>query len=90
MDLRGNSNIFRHNEIYGNVGAGVRLGGDKENDGIYNDVYENTIRDNLAGGIKFQRKPQRKICGNTMSNNEGGNSVGEYRSDFNPTESCPQ
>ena len=88
MDSRGNGNIFRNNEIYGNIGAGVRLGGDTSNDGINNDVYLNNIHDNQNGGIKFQRTPQGKICGNTMFNNTGGDSVGSYGSQFNPTVPC--
>lgn len=88
MDSRGNGNVFRYNEIYGNSGAGIRLGGDEDNDGINNDVYENTIRNNTSGGIKFQRAPQRKICGNKMEGNSGGDSVGSEREDFKPAESC--
>ncbi|HVF69797.1 MAG TPA: right-handed parallel beta-helix repeat-containing protein [Xanthomonadales bacterium] len=89
FDSRGNGNVFRDNTTYGNLGAGIRLGGDTASDGINNDIYGNTIRDNQKGGIKFSRSPQGKICGNTMSNNTGGNSVGTYASQFNPTAACP-
>lgn len=88
LDARGSGNTFRYNTIYDNVGAGVRLGGDTSIDGIDNDVYGNTITGNDAGGIKFMRTPQRQICGNTMSGNTGGNSVGTYGADFNPTGAC--
>lgn len=88
MDSRGNSNIFRYNEIFGNRGAGVRLGGDKKSAGINNDVYGNTIRDNAAGGIKFQRYPQGKVCENKMEGNVKGNSVGTYSSKINPEGPC--
>ena len=74
--------------IYGNAGAGVRLGGDEENDGINNDVYENVIKNNAAGGIKFQRSPQGKICGNKMSGNSRGDVVGSENDGFKPTEEC--
>lgn len=87
MDSRGNNNTFRFNEIFGNIGAGVRLGGDKKSDGINNDVYENKIRDNQGGGIKFQRMPQGKICGNTMNNN-GKNVTGSFGSKFEPNSFC--
>lgn len=88
LDARGSGNTFRYNTIHGNTGAGVRLGGDTETDGIDNDVYGNTITGNAAGGIKFMRTPQDEICGNTMSANTGGNSVGTYGADFNPTAAC--
>lgn len=88
MDSRGDGNIFRYNEIFGNRGAGVRLGGDKKSAGINNDVYGNTIRDNAAGGIKIQRYPQGKVCGNKMEGNVKGNSVGTYGSRFNPEGPC--
>lgn len=88
MDSRGNTNTFRNNEIYANRGAGVRLGGDTSTQGINNNVYDNIIKDNLSGGIKFMREPQGKICGNTMSGNSGGDSVGNYGSKFSPASTC--
>lgn len=87
MDSRGNGNTFRFNDIYNNLGAGVRLGGDTNKDGINNNVYKNNITNNKNGGIKFQRTPQGKICGNVMTNNNS-NSVGKYKSSFNPSSSC--
>ena len=88
LDARGGSNIFRYNEIYDNEGAGVRIGGDSVGENINNDVYENTIRNNKKGGIKIMEVPQGKICGNVMSGNVGGDAVGEYGEDFNPSQSC--
>jgi len=88
LQSRGNGNIFRNNEVYGNIGAGVRLGGDTPTDGINNDVYMNNIHDNQSGGIKFMSKPQGRICSNTMLNNTGGNSVGTYKYLFTPTDKC--
>lgn len=88
LDSRGNNNVFRYNEIFENIGAGIRLGGDKKSDGINNDVYENIIRNNVSGGIKVQRRPQRKICGNIMGNNTSGDSVGRYKKEINPLFSC--
>ncbi len=85
---RGSGNVFRYNTSYGNVGAGVRLGGDTSNEGINNDVYGNTIRDNRGGGIKVQRSPQRMICGNIMSGNNGGDATGSYASSVKPTVPC--
>lgn len=88
MDSRGNSNTFRNNNIFGNAGAGVRLGGDRKNDGINNNVYSNSIKGNSKGGIKFEKIPQGKICGNTMSANKGGDLVGSYNKQSSPTEQC--
>lgn len=88
LQSRGNNNIFRANKIYGNVGAGVRLGSDIPTEAIRNDVYGNDIRDNQGGGIKFMNAPQGKICSNIMSNNIGGNSVGAHGSQFSPTTRC--
>ena len=88
LDSRGSGNSFVGNTVYGNTGAGIRFGGDKDTDGTDNDAYGNVIRDNKAGGIKFMAKPQGKVCGNTMSGNNGGNSVGEFKEDFDPAEPC--
>src|SRR3989344_5104949 len=88
LDSRGNKNIFRYNEVYGNLGAGIRLGGDEDSDGINNDVYGNIIRNNSAGGVKFQRSPQGKVCDNKMEGNSGGDAVGSEAEEFNPTKSC--
>lgn len=88
FDARGSGNIFRNNQSYGNTGAGIRLGGDGASDGIGNDIYGNTIRDNQAGGIKVQRQPQGNVCGNIMTNNTGGNSVGSYASSLQPALPC--
>lgn len=88
MDSRGSGNTFRNNNIYNNIGAGIRLGGDSIADGTGNNIYNNKITGNLGGGIKFERSPQSKICGNKMSKNNDGNSVGTYRKEFNPTISC--
>lgn len=88
FDSRGNGNTFRYNRVHGNLGAGIRFGGDTETDGIDNDAYRNTITGNAAGGIKFMRFPQRVICGNRMSGNTGGDSVGDYADRFDPTRRC--
>ena len=90
LDSRGNSNIFRYNQVFGNRGAGVRLGGDTSSDGSNNNVYGNNIYDNASGGIKFQAKSQGQICENVMKNNIGGNAIGTFGSLFFPTVDCPQ
>jgi len=89
MDSRGSGNTFQNNQISKSVGAGIRLGGDFVTDGINNNVLFNEIYDNQNGGIKFQRIPQGKICGNNMSGNNDGNSVGSFGEFFDPTSVCP-
>lgn len=88
INSRGDANIIRDNEIFGNLGAGVRLGGHTVNGvqyGKLNDVYRNNIHDNQSGGIKFQVSPQGLVGGNTMARNATGNSVGSYGSSYDPT-----
>lgn len=70
---RGDRNVFRHNTVHDNVGAGVRLGGDEETDGIKNDVYLNSFVNNNVG-IKVLRWPQGRICGNTVVGSTFSNS----------------
>lgn len=93
IDLHGNGNVIRKNTVTDTAAAGVRLGGTAEPDGTPNgtgnDVYANTITGNGAGGIKFLVVPQGTVCGNTMSGNTGGNAVGTYASQFQPTATCP-
>lgn len=88
FESRGNENIFRYNQIFGNAGAGIRLGGDTPDQGIGNHIYGNNIHDNAAGGIKVMRQPQGSVCGNTMSNNTGGDVVGAFPLSISPTSPC--
>lgn len=67
LDSRGSGNTFRYNVVYGNRGAGIRFGGDKAGDGIGNNAYSNTLRDNDVGSLKIQRGPQGRICGNAIA-----------------------
>jgi Right handed beta helix region len=87
FDARGGGNIFRYNESFGNLGAGIRLGGDGADDGLNNQVYGNNLHDNQAGGIKLVRQPQ-SICGNTLHSNRGGNLVGAGRAALDPAAPC--
>jgi len=94
FDSRGDGNTFRNNRSHDNLGAGVRLGGDRNSSGVElygfnNNVHDNEIYNNAKGRIRFEAAPQNKICGNTMSNNTGGNAVGKYKTQFNPTAACP-
>jgi hypothetical protein len=86
FDVRGTNNVIRYNESYGNIGAGIRLGGDTPADGVDNTVYSNNFHDNWAGGVKLIRKRQASLCGNRVDNNRGGKLIGSGRLD--PTVSC--
>lgn len=87
FDARGGGNIFRYNESFGNVGVGIRLGGDGAADGIDNQVYDNSFHDNQAGGIKLVRQPQ-KLCGNNLANNRAGNLVGIEQAGLDAAAAC--
>ncbi len=88
-DSRGNGNTFRYNKSFNNSGAGIRFGGDTPADGANNNAYYNELSNNVVGGIKFQATPQQIVCGNTMTGNTGGDAVGTYGAQFNPTQACP-
>jgi hypothetical protein len=88
LDSRGTGNIFRENESFGNVGAGIRVGGDKDDDGINTVIENNFLHDNQNGGIKIQRSPQGRICGNRIEKNKRGDFVGEYGEDTRNEKAC--
>lgn len=69
FDSRGNNNVFRYNTVSNVRGAGVRLGGDSDKDGINNDVYGNTFRKVGVAVVRAERGPQGKVCGNTSQSN---------------------
>jgi hypothetical protein len=87
LDSRGSGNTFRHNVVYGNRGAGIRLGGDEKDDGVGNNAYSNTLRDNEVGSLKVQRGPQGKICGNRIAGKQTG-ARGEFGDSINPRRPC--
>jgi hypothetical protein len=86
LDARGSGNTFRYNTVSGQVGAGIRLGGDGAADGINNTVVGNTLTDNAGYGVKIMRTPQATICGNVLSRNgQAASNDGRY----SPSASCP-
>ena len=88
---RGKANIIRYNEIYGNVGAGVRLGGHLVEGiqyGVENRVYGNVIYGNDAGGIKILVDGQAQICGNQLADNPAGDLTGAYGEHYNALQAC--
>jgi hypothetical protein len=66
ISVQGDHNVVRYNRVFSNVGAGVRLGGDRKDDGVSNTVYGNAFSSN-QGGINIRRAPQGPICGNQMA-----------------------
>jgi hypothetical protein len=75
ISIRGNNNTIRYNHVVSNLGAGIRLGGDTILDGINNEVYGNYLNDNRNGGLKIMRKPQGRVCGNTIITLKGQKSI---------------
>ncbi|MCI0384968.1 DUF1565 domain-containing protein [Streptomyces sp. CNQ085] len=88
LDARGSGNTFRANLSYGNVGAGVRVGGDTPTDGTANNIEGNVLLHNSAGGIKFEATPQGRVCGNTLAGNTGGDATGTYGDEYEPSRPC--
>lgn len=87
LDARGSGNVFRHNMVYKNRGAGIRLGGDTAQDGIQNSAYSNTLRDNGVGSLKVQTGPQGKICGNVVAGKKT-KTTGKFGEKVNPQQPC--
>lgn len=69
---RGNHTVFRGNIVYGYVGKGVRLGGDTPDQGLYNDVRDNTLLHTGGHAVGVMRLPQGRICGNVLRDNLAG------------------
>lgn len=91
IGVRGNHNIIRYNVVYGNIGAGVRLGGHEAAGvqyGVQNAVYANRFLHNVAGGINIAVGPQANICVNFLSHNLGKASFGDASEAYNPSEPC--
>ena len=78
---------MRFNRISGNRGAGIRLGGDDEGDGVGNDAYGNVLEGNTYAAFKVMRGPQRRVCGNVIPPRD--RSVrGTHREQLDPTAPC--
>ena len=88
---RGKGNIIRYNEIYDNVGTGVRLGGHFVDDvqyGVDNQVYGNLIHGNEAGGVKILVDGQGLVCGNRLWDNAAGEVSGGFGDSYDPAAPC--
>lgn len=69
---RGRATVFVANVSSGHAGAGIRLGGDEETDGLLNTVVGNHLTDSRGYGLKIMRHPQGLICGNDIHGNQAG------------------
>jgi hypothetical protein len=83
---RGDETTFRENVSTGHAGAGIRLGGDDQGQGVRNVVTGNRLADNAGYGLKVERFPQGQICGNEVRDNDDGLTNGEV----DPRRPCPE
>ncbi len=91
INARANRNRFHANRLFGNSGAGIRLGGTAETDGTPNGVDNNitcNFINNNQEGIKFQTAPQAEVCGNEMPTNQSGGSTSTFGAAFQPEQPC--
>lgn len=69
VDSRSDATIVRYNDIFDNVGAGIRIGGHNIGGHIYGqncEVYGNNFHKNLEGALKIQTgEDSHNICENT-------------------------
>ncbi|CAN5873539.1 right-handed parallel beta-helix repeat-containing protein [soil metagenome] len=84
LSSRGIGTVFRANTSSGHTGAGIRLGGDTDDDGTDSVVRDNVLRDNDGYGLRVVTEPQRLLCGNEVS----GNGRGAVNDDIELTASC--
>lgn len=82
---RGDETIFRGNVSTDQAGAGIRLGGDEDDQGLRNEVIGNELTDTRGYAVKVERFPQGLICGNEV----GGNDAGLTNGDVDPSQPCP-
>jgi hypothetical protein len=81
---RGRATVFSENTSTGGAGAGIRLGGDAEADGILSVVRLNRLTGNKGYGVKVQRQPQTLVCGNDTT----GNGQGPSNAPGDPSHPC--
>lgn len=85
ISVRGNGVVVRDNDISDQAGAGIRLGGDEDGDGVDNEVVDNRISEVDGFGVKVERLPQRAVCDNRVDGaDEGVANTSEVR----PLEDC--
>lgn len=88
ISSRGNRNVIRFNRIWGNRGAGIRFGGDTDDDGIENEAYGNTLFDNAYAPFKIMARPQARVCGNVVEDAPRRLVRGREAAHFDPLTAC--
>lgn len=86
LSSRGRGTVFVGNTSTGHVGAGIRLGGDTDDDGTGSIVRDNILSGNEGFGLKVLRLPQGLICGNSVTDNEAGATTNPA---LRPAAPCP-
>jgi len=71
ISVRANRNYIVGNVVFKNEGAGIRLGGDTKDFGVYNEVIGNFLDANTFSALKIMTFPQRKVCGNVATDTNG-------------------
>ena len=66
INVRSNGNRVEFNLVDHSTGAGIRLGGDADTQGVDNRVRYNRLQYNAEGALKIMRGPQDAICGNVI------------------------
>ena len=85
LDTRSDKVIFRYNEVHGNQGAGVRIGGHTHEGHVFGqevEVYGNIFSDNAQGAVKVQTGANtHKMCENTCQDGceIGGSAADGYQ-----------
>ncbi len=85
ISIRGDEVLVRANHIADQAGAGVRLGGDEQDQGVRNTVTDNDISGVRGVAVKVERLPQGQICGNRVDGAARGDSNTEH---VHPTAAC--
>ncbi|MDT4993368.1 MAG: hypothetical protein QOH97_3260 [Actinoplanes sp.] len=86
FSARGDWVTFRGNTVFGGAGAGIRLGGDEDGQGLHTVVQDNDFENPRGYGVKIMRLPQGAICGNGLLNPGAGAS---NLAIADPSAACP-
>lgn len=84
FSIRGDHGTLRANLIRGGAGAGIRLGGDDEGQGVDTTVVDNVVLGASGYGVKVMRGPQAMLCGNDLRAGLGRSNDG----DSDPAQPC--
>ena len=88
ISVRSSDNAIRGNVVRTSNGAAIRIGANTNNQGVRNEVSNNTWTKSVRGGIEVAAGPQGLICGNTGI--ESGPSVlGKSAVGIDVTSACP-